>query len=107
MGTHETLSPLDATYEKLGVGGPFNRAKSRKLLCQLAHFCFKLPVIAAAIGKNAAESGVKLARLRSLGNLADISGADSCAWHNDDPFPGGFDEFREHRGALHRALRAA
>jgi len=77
------------------------------LLCQLAHFFFKLFVLAAPIRKRAAQPGVKFVRLRSLRNQTNIFDFDSCARDNDDLFPRGFDEFGENDGSLERALRAA
>jgi len=51
VSKQRTLHLLEIRASLLGSLGP---ADSRNVLCQLAHFCFKLPVIAAAIGKNAA-----------------------------------------------------
>ena len=61
----------------------------------------------APVREHSAKSGVKFARLRSVRNQVDICGADSCARHNNDPVPSGFDKSGEDCSPLQRALRAA
>src|SRR5260370_6670592 len=85
---------------------PRSLGESSDCLRQFADFFFKFRVVLAAIWKNRAQVRVKFARSRSLRNLANIRGADSCAWDNYDALPPGCDKFGEHRGSLWSAFRA-
>src|SRR5260370_7593207 len=85
---------------------PRSLGESSDCLRQFADFFFKFRVVLAAIWKNRAQARVKFARSRSLRNLANIRGADSCAWDNYDALPPGCDKFAEHAASLCSAFRA-